>query len=62
MSVQKFHGTINTDGIKDERGIETPSLSATGEVAGQTGEPCPRPMQVNVCLFLLFPIFMISFV
>lgn len=37
MSVQKFHGTINTDGIKDERGIETPSLSATGEVAGQTG-------------------------
>lgn len=37
MSVQKFHGTIETDGIKDERGIETPSLSATGEVAGQTG-------------------------
>ena len=37
MSVQKFYGTINTDGIKDERGIETPSLSATGEVAGQTG-------------------------
>lgn len=37
MSVQKFHGTINTDGIKDERGIETPSLSATGEVSGQTG-------------------------
>lgn len=37
MSVQKFHGNINTDGIKDERGIETPSLSATGEVAGQTG-------------------------
>lgn len=37
MSVQKFHGTINTDGIKDERGIETPSLSATGKVAGQTG-------------------------
>lgn len=37
MSVQKFLGTIETDGIKDERGIETPSLSATGEVAGQTG-------------------------
>ena len=37
MSVQKFHGTINTDGVKDERGIETPSLSATGEVSGQTG-------------------------
>ena len=37
MSVQKFLGTIETDGIKDERGIETPSLSATGEVSGKTG-------------------------
>ena len=37
MSVQKFHGTIETDGIKDGRGISTPSLSATGAVAGQTG-------------------------
>ena len=37
MSVQKFYGTIETDGIKDGRGIETPSLNATGEVSGQTG-------------------------
>ena len=37
MSVQKFLGTIETDGIKDEMGIETPSLSATGEVSGKTG-------------------------
>ena len=37
MSVQKFIGTIETDGVKDERGIETPSLSATGEVSGKTG-------------------------
>ena len=37
MSVQKFLGTIETDGVKDERGIETPSLSATGEVSGKTG-------------------------
>ena len=37
MSVQKFLGTIETDGIKDERGIETPSLSATGEVEGKAG-------------------------
>lgn len=37
MSVQKFYGTIETDGIKDGRGIETPSLSATGAVSGQTG-------------------------
>lgn len=37
MSVQKFYGTIETDGIKDGRGIETPSLTATGEVSGQTG-------------------------
>ena len=37
MSVQKFYGTIETDGIKDGRGIETPSLSATGEVSGKTG-------------------------
>lgn len=37
MSVQKFLGTIETDGIKDGRGIETPSLSATGEVSGKTG-------------------------
>lgn len=38
MSVQKFLGTIETDGVKDERGIETPSLSATGEVSGKTGD------------------------
>ena len=37
MSVQKFHGTIKTDGIKDGGGISTPSLSAANEVAGQTG-------------------------
>lgn len=37
MSVQKFYGTIETDGIKDEMGIETLSLSATGEVSGKTG-------------------------
>lgn len=37
MSVQKFLGTIETDGIKDEMGIETLSLSATGEVSGKTG-------------------------
>ena len=37
MSVQKFLGIIETDGIKDEMGIETPSLSATGEVSGKTG-------------------------